>query len=238
MTIDFARLLLGKKPERTLPVAALLITAAGMLDAFTYVGYGGVFANAMTGNIVLLVVRLAKGEIAGSLPFAAPIIAYICGVAVTQVLKEKPLRSLLPSPARFSLGLEIAFLIVVAFLPKSVPDMLVVTGIAFVAALQASAFYRLAEFAYTSVTTSANLRHFASATIAWLIYGRGRESRREALFFLCLCVCFIGGALAGAMATIKWSHAAVWLPVGLLTIALGLCLPWTRAIRDMFEEDK
>ena len=67
------RFFAGKKPERTLPVAALLITAAGMLDAFTYVGYGGVFANAMTGNIVLLVVRLAKGEIPGSLPFAAAI---------------------------------------------------------------------------------------------------------------------------------------------------------------------
>ncbi|MFT4073907.1 MAG: YoaK family protein [Asticcacaulis sp.] len=238
MTVDFTHLLLGKKPERTLPVAALLIMAAGMLDAFTYVGYDGVFANAMTGNIVLLVVRLAKGEIAGSLPFAAPIIAYICGVAVAQVLKEKPLRALLPSPARFSLGLEIAFLIVVAFLPKSVPNMLVVTGIAFVAALQATAFTRLNEFAYTSVTTSANLRHFASATIAWLVYGKGRESRRESLFFLCLCVCFIGGALLGAIATLHWGHAAVWLPVGLLSAAFALCLPWTQGIREMFVEDK
>ncbi len=238
MTIDFARLLVGKKPERTLPVAALLITAAGMLDAFTYTGYGGVFANAMTGNIVLLVVRLAKGEVAGSLPFAAPIIAYLCGVAVAHAFKEKPLRNLVPSPARMSLALEIAFLIVVAFLPKAVPDMLVVTGIAFVAALQATAFTRLGEFAYTSVTTSANLRHFASATMAWLVFGKGRESRRESLFFLCLCVCFIGGALIGAVVTLAFGHAAVWLPVVLLTVALALCLPWTQGIREMFSEDK
>ncbi|WP_303828092.1 YoaK family protein [Asticcacaulis taihuensis] len=230
--------LLGKRPERTLPVAALLIAAAGMLDAFTYAGYGGVFANAMTGNIVLMVVRMAEGEGRLVLPFAAPIAAYICGVAVAQVLKEKPLGGLLPSQARFSLGLEIVFLIVVAFLPKSVPDMLVVTGIAFVAALQASAFYRLGEFAYTSVTTSANLRHFASATIAWLIYGEGRERRRESLFFLCLCICFIGGALLGAVATLTWGHAAVWLPVGLLSVAFALCLPWTKGNREMLGEDK
>jgi uncharacterized membrane protein YoaK (UPF0700 family) len=238
MTSDFTRLFAGKKPERTLPVAALLITAAGMLDAFTYIGYDGVFANAMTGNIVLLVVRLAKGEVTGSLPFAAPIIAYLCGVAVAHELKEKPLRKLVPSLARMSLGLEIAFLIIVAFLPNSVPNMLVVTGIAFVAALQATAFTRLGEFAYTSVTTSANLRHFASATMAWLVFGKGRESRRESLFFLCLCVCFIGGALLGAMASLKLGHAAVWLPVALLSVALGLCLPWTRGIREMFVEDK
>jgi uncharacterized membrane protein YoaK (UPF0700 family) len=238
MSKDVLMLLAGIKPERTLPVAALLITAAGMLDAFTYVGYDGVFANAMTGNIVLLVVRLAKGEIPGSLPFAAPIIAYLCGVAVAHAFKENPLRRLIPSPARLSLGLEIVFLIVVAFLPKSVPNMLVVTGIAFVAALQATAFTRLDEFAYTSVTTSSNLRRFAGATMAWLAFGKGRESRREALFFLCLCVCFIGGALLGAISTLAFGHAAVWGPVALLSIALGLCLPWTKAIREIFDEDK
>lgn len=238
MSKDALTLFAGKKPERTLPVAVLLITAAGMLDAFTYVGYDGVFANAMTGNIVLLVVRLAKGEVAGSLPFAAPIVAYLCGIAVAHACKEEPLRNLVPSPARLSLGLEIVFLIVVAFLPKSVPNTLVVTGIAFVAALQATAFTRMDEFAYTSVTTSSNLRRFASATMAWLVFGKGRESRREALFFLCLCVCFIGGALLGALSTQAFGHAAVWLPVGLLSVALALCLPWTRAIREIFMEDR
>jgi uncharacterized membrane protein YoaK (UPF0700 family) len=238
MSQDVPNLFTGKRPERTLPVAVLLITAAGMLDAFTYVGYDGVFANAMTGNIVLLVVRLAKGEMSGSLPFAAPIIAYLCGIAVAHACKEKPLRNMVPSPARLSLGLEVAFLIVVAFLPKSVPNMLVVAGIAFVAALQATAFTRLDEFAYTSVTTSSNLRRFASATMAWLVFGKEHESQREALFFLCLCVCFIGGALIGAVATLAFGHAAVWLPVGCLSVALGLCLPWTKAIREIFVEDK
>jgi uncharacterized membrane protein YoaK (UPF0700 family) len=225
------------KPERTLPVAALLITAAGMLDAFTYVGYGGVFANAMTGNIVLLMVRVAKEDFAGIVPFLGPIVAYLCGVAVAHALKEKPLRGLIPSPARMSLGLEIIFLIIVAFLPKSIPDMLVVTGIAFVAAMQATAFTRIGEFAYTSVTTSANLRHFAGGLMDWLVFRKGQESRREALFFLTLCVCFIGGALIGAEATTHFGHPAVWLPVVLLTVALGLCLPWNTTLRGLFREE-
>ena len=230
--------LMGHKPERTLPVAALLITAAGMLDAFTYVGYGGVFANAMTGNIVLLMVRVAKEDFAGILPFLGPIFAYLCGVAFAHALKENPLRGLIPSPARMSLGLEIIFLIIVAFLPKSFPDMLVVTGIAFVAAMQATAFTRIGEFAYTSVTTSANLRHFTGGMMDWLVFQKGSESRRKALFFMALCVCFIGGALIGAEATAHWGHPAVWLPVALLSVALGLCLPWTKAIREIFDDDK
>lgn len=225
------------KPERTLPVAALLITAAGMLDAFTYVGYGGVFANAMTGNIVLLVVRVAEQDYAAALPFLAPILGYLAGVAVAHALKERPLFGKLRSPARMLLGLEIFFLIIVAFLPINIPDMLVVTGIAFVAAMQATAFTRIGEFAYTSVTTSANLRHFTAGLLDWLVFHKSRESRREALFFMTLCVCFIGGALIGAEATTYLDHGAVWLPVVLLTVALGLCLPWNTTLRGLFSEE-
>ncbi|CAL4868623.1 hypothetical protein MMA231_02912 [Asticcacaulis sp. MM231] len=222
------------KPERTLPVAALLITAAGMLDAFTYVGYGGVFANAMTGNIVLLVVRVAKQDYAAILPFLAPILSYLSGVAVAHILKERPLFGRLRSPARTFLALEIAFLILVAFLPRSIPDMLVVTGIAFVAAMQATAFTRIGEFAYTSVTTSANLRHFATGLLDWLVFRKNRESRRQAVFFLTLCAGFIGGALAGAEATTYFGHGAVWLPAALLAAALVLCLPWNVPMRGLF----
>ena len=73
---------LGDKPQETLPVAALLILAAGMLDAYTYVGYGGVFANAMTGNLVVMTVKMSGGDLSAALPYLAPLAAYVCGVAV------------------------------------------------------------------------------------------------------------------------------------------------------------
>ena len=47
------------RPEN-LPTGLLLAGAGGFLDAYTFVGRGGVFANAQTGNIVLLAV--AAGE--------------------------------------------------------------------------------------------------------------------------------------------------------------------------------
>src|SRR5580658_6145873 len=44
------------RPE-DLPTGLLLAGVGGFLDAYTFVGRGGVFANAQTGNIVLLGVR-------------------------------------------------------------------------------------------------------------------------------------------------------------------------------------
>jgi uncharacterized membrane protein YoaK (UPF0700 family) len=46
------------RPE-AVPVGFLLSAVGGYLDAYTYVGHGGVFANAQTGNVVLLAVAVA-----------------------------------------------------------------------------------------------------------------------------------------------------------------------------------
>lgn len=222
-----------ERPQETLPVALLLILAAGMLDAYTYVAHGGVFANAMTGNLVIMTVRLAQGQWAQAPPFLAPIAAYIAGVAVAHAIKEKPLRSLIRYPARFSLALEVAFLVVVAFLPKTVPDMAIVTGIAFVAAVQGTNFTRIGGFAFTSVTTSANLRHFTESAMTALVFGGGGHAHREMRFFAAVCLCFFAGAVLGALATCRFGHAAVWLPVVSLSAALMLCLPWNKPLHRL-----
>ena len=211
-------------------MALLLILAAGMLDAYTYVAHGGVFANAMTGNLVVMTARLAQGQWPKALPYLAPIAAYIAGVAVAHAVKEKPLRGLIRYPARFSLAMEVVFLVIVAFLPRSVPDMAVVIGIAFVAAVQGTSFTRIGKFAFTSVTTSANLRHFTEAFTAVALFRGGRHERREAMFFAAICLSFFLGAMAGALASLRFGHAAVWLPVAALSAALVLCLPWNKPL--------
>ena len=41
-------------PEQSLPVACLLTMSGGFLDVFTWLSFGGVFANSQTGNVVFL----------------------------------------------------------------------------------------------------------------------------------------------------------------------------------------
>ncbi|MEI9904640.1 MAG: YoaK family protein [Asticcacaulis sp.] len=136
-------------------------------------------------------------------------------------------------PARFSLGLEVAFLVVVAFLPKAVPDMAVVVGIAFVAAVQGTSFTRIGKFAFTSVTTSANLRHFTESAMAALVFGGGRHEHREMRYFAAICSCFFIGAVLGALTTYRLGEIAVWLPIVTLSAALVLCLPWNRPLHRL-----
>ncbi len=225
-----------EKPHETLPVAALLILAAGQLDAYTYVAHGGVFANAMTGNIVVMTVRITDGDWHKAVPFVGPLVAYVLGVMTAACLKRPPLRRILPRPAESSLALEIAFLILVAFLPDSVPDMLIVSGIAFVAALQATAFTRIESFDFTSVTISANLRRFAEGFMASVVFDEYGKPRRQWRFFLTIVLCFIVGALMGAFASAWWREQAVWLPVVTLSIAFVLLLLWRKQLSSVLSQ--
>ncbi len=227
------RILTKNRPQETMPVAALLILAAGMLDAYTFVARGGVFANAMTGNLVVMTVYLARSQWPKALPSLAPIAAYIAGVAVAHAVKEKPLSAIIRYPARASLALEILFLLIVAILPKSVPDMVVVVGIAFVAAVQGTSFTRVDRFAFTSVTTSANLRHFTEAATATLFFKGGPKARHETFFFALICLSFFAGAACEAVVTLKIGHAAVWLPLATLAAAFILCLPWNKRLHRL-----
>jgi len=236
------------KPHDSLPVAVLLILAAGMLDAYTFVAHHAVFANAMTGNLVTLLVRLMEGDYTKAFGYLVPLIAYGFGVAAAHALRQRPLRRWIPSPSRTSLAIEILFLAGLAVSGDHIGDA-AVAGIAFVAAIQGTSFTRIGGFAFTSVSTSANLRHFIEGLLDWslfsrLSHGHGPQardriaaSRRFAVYYGCLFAFFVAGAFIGAIITRGWSGLALWLPVICLAAALALCLPWNVRLQHIFREE-
>ena len=60
-----------------------LTLSGGLQDAYTYCVRGQVFANAQTGNIVLMSQRAFAGDLAGVLRYLIPLLAFALGVAVT-----------------------------------------------------------------------------------------------------------------------------------------------------------
>ena len=121
-----------------LPVGMLLAGAGGFLDAFTFVGYNGVFANAQTGNIVLLGVDAQAGHWEEALLHIPPIVAFVLGVALAQIMAQPAVRRIVRRPTRWVLIAEIVVLAVVAAVPGGIPSRVVPGAIAFVAAVQVS----------------------------------------------------------------------------------------------------
>ena len=70
-------------------LGGILAVVGGFLDAYTYLLRGGVFANAQTGNIVLLGLYAARFHFAKAFYYLIPISAFIMGVIIVEAVKWK-----------------------------------------------------------------------------------------------------------------------------------------------------
>jgi uncharacterized membrane protein YoaK (UPF0700 family) len=218
--------------ERALSVALLLTASGGFLDAFTFVGHGHVFANAMTGNVVFLAVFIASAQRRSALRPVPSILAFLLGVFLAQLVRRPKSRMPLLRPALACLSLEIFVLMIVSLLPRSFPDMILVPAIALVAAMQNSSFTHLESWVYNSVMTTGNLRRFAESLFNGTMLGRNMDALRQARVFGVICLCFFAGAAVGAFATARFHNSALWCPIAVLCVALYLCRERSTADRQ------
>src|SRR5580692_10233648 len=82
LAFEEARLRVG-----TLGIGASLAAAGGFLDGFTYVGHGHVFANAMTGNVVLLGIDCVSGSWRAAFQHLPAILAFLVGICAAQAMQ-------------------------------------------------------------------------------------------------------------------------------------------------------
>ena len=86
-----------KQMSDSLTVGDLLAVVGGFLDAYTYLLRGHVFANAQTGNIVLLGLSAAQGEFLKASYYLLPILAFLCGVLDQIPVSKLPGHPLAPA---------------------------------------------------------------------------------------------------------------------------------------------
>lgn len=78
-----------EKASESYIVGVLLAVAGGFLDVYTYICRGGVFANAQTGNIVLLGISAADGNWEQIWSYICPILAFMAGILLTEAVPGK-----------------------------------------------------------------------------------------------------------------------------------------------------
>ena len=110
----------GCRPADSLQMGLLLAATGGFLDAYTYVARGRVFANAQTGNLVLLGLRAFETD-PQALRYLVPVCAFVLGIVLSEFLKARK-RALHPVNWRQAvLGVEALVLVAAAFLPERAP---------------------------------------------------------------------------------------------------------------------
>lgn len=213
--------------SETFLIGALLTMTGGFLDAYSYLGRQGVFANAQTGNLVLLGIRLLEGDIRGMARYLIPIMAFAVGILTAELVRGQ-MGAKGASDGRRPLhwrqavvGLEALVLLLVAWMPQGSMDMPANVMISLVCAMQMEAFRKLKGCAYATTMCTGNLRSGTERLYRYL-RGKGRDDAREMLQYYGIILCFIAGAVAGALCTGWLAQKAVLLCCAVLALAFLL----------------
>lgn len=200
---------------------SILALIGGFLDAYTYICRGQVFANAQTGNIVLLGVRLSEKDLSGALFYLAPIVAFIAGIIIANFVQLRFKENQIIHWRQIILSLEAAALLVVAGMPAEL-DALANIMVSFVCSLQVETFRTVNGYNYASTMCTGNLR---SATKSLFEYFRTKDASelRASKHYYGIILFFVIGAAAGAIITNAIDIKAVYFAIaGLLAVALML----------------
>ena len=96
-----------------------LSASGGLQDAYIYIGRGKVFANAQTGNIVLMSQSLFEGDFARFAHYFIPVLAFALGVAAAECIRLRWREAKRMHWRQLVLLTEIALLFVVGFFPAA-----------------------------------------------------------------------------------------------------------------------
>lgn len=206
-------------------VGALLAVSGGLLDAYTYLCRGGVFANAQTGNIVLVGIHAAKGDWGEALSAAAPITAFMVGILITEWIRRR-FREGTAGALHWRhgmLALEIVLLLGAMLVPGGRWDHLVTVLISFVCALQVQTFRKIHGHAFATTMCTGNLRKGTEALCSYLETG-GKEARHKMVCAYGIISFFVVGAVVGALLAQQSPRMPIPFALLMYLIAFGLMM--------------
>ena len=199
---------------------AFLTLSGGLQDAYTYFVRDGVFANAQTGNIVLMSARAFSGDLAGVLRYLIPLTAFALGVFAAEMLRQRERRISVLHWRQLVVLAEILLLFLVGFLPPEL-NPLANALVSFTCAMQVQAFRKVNGSAYASTMCIGNLRSGVDAFCGYLETRDRRALRRAGRYFAVILFFALGAGLGGVLSA-RLGAGAIWASCGLLTVSFLL----------------
>lgn len=198
--------------------AVFLSLSGGLQDAYTYLFRGKVFANAQTGNIVLLSANLMDGNWERVLHYLVPLCAFALGVLTAEKMQER-FREMRTLHWRQLVVLgEGLLLFLVGFLPQE-QNLLANAIVSFACAMQVQAFRKVHGYPFASTMCIGNLRSGMDALVAFG-HSHDKNALWKSLQYFAIIFIFALGAGIGTQCVGIFGERTIWLSCALLLVSL------------------
>lgn len=202
--------------SETFLLSAILALSGGFQDAYTYNVRDNVFANAQTGNVVLMSQHLMIGDWFKGLQYLLPVVSFALGVLVAEQIGNKYKKSVRIHWRQIIVVMEILILLAVGFIPSRY-NMLANMLVSFSCSMQVQTFRKVRGYAYASTMCIGNLRS-GTDSISKYIRSRNSEDLFKALHYYGIIFIFAVGAGIGGVLSNYVGLRAIWISAGLLMI--------------------
>lgn len=213
--------------------AVFLSLSGGLQDAYTYLFRGKVFANAQTGNIVLLSSNLMDGNWERVLHYLVPLCAFALGVLTAEKMQEH-FRNMQRLHWRQLVVLcEIAMLFVVGFFPQEW-NLMANALVSFACAMQVQTFRKVNGYAFASTMCIGNMRSGMDSLCSWVL-NRNPAALKKSFYYWGIILLFALGAGLGSLTLDLCGAKAIWLSC--LLLAVSFCLMFLKEDVEEIKED-
>ena len=197
-------------------IAGILSISGGLQDAYTYMYRGKVFANAQTGNIVLLAQNLVDRNWSVALRYFSPLLFFALGVAAAECIHMRYQKAQRIHWRQLVLAIEILLLFAVGFFPNEM-DLLANAMVSFSCAMQVQSFRKVNGYAFASTMCIGNIRSGTDALCAF-IRTRDKNTLRKSLCYWGIILLFAIGAGIGGYGITIFGMRTIWISCMLLLI--------------------
>ena len=226
------RKLHGQMSESFL-IAGILSISGGLQDAYTYMYRGKVFANAQTGNIVLLAQNLVDRNWSVALRYFSPLLFFALGVAAAECIHMRYQKAQRIHWRQLVLAIEILLLFAVGFFPNEM-DLLANAMVSFACAMQVQAFRKVNGYAFASTMCIGNMRSGMDSLCSWVL-NRNPAALKKSLYYWGIILLFALGAGLGSLTLDLCGAKAIWLSC--LLLAVSFCLMFLKEDVEEIKED-
>lgn len=180
--------------SESIELGILLALSGGFMDAYSYIERGEVFANAQTGNMLLLGIHLSEGNLSAALRYLCPVVAFTFGIALAEIVRNIKQDSHLHW-RQISVITEAAILTVVSLLPQS-QNLAANSLTSLACGIQVESFRKIHGNGIATTMCIGNLRSGTQHIYTFFRTGKA-ETLRRGLLYYGIIFSFICGAIIG-----------------------------------------
>lgn len=206
-----------RQTSESFRLSALLSLSGGLQDAYTYNMRDKVFANAQTGNVVLMSQSFMQGSYMQGLRYLCPLISFALGIFVAERIENRFKTIDKIHWRQIVLAIEVIALIIVGFLPAEM-NMIANMIVSFSCAMQVQTFRKVHGYGYASTMCIGNLRS-GTESLSQYLRDKNKESLHKALHFFGIILIFAIGAGLGGVLSGYLGIRTIWISSAILLAA-------------------